>query len=73
MAQQKTDAWRENFAEAKQQQDNADHYTLVEVIPATALFLDGIAGVTRNMRLKRGTLATGMLIVVISLVLLATA
>jgi hypothetical protein len=72
-AQQRTDASRQNFAEAKTQQDNADHYTLVEVILATALFLYGIAGVTRNMTLKLGTLATGMLIFIISLGLLVTA
>ncbi len=67
-----TDASKANFAEAKKQQQNADHFTLVEVILATALFLYGIAGVTRNITLKVGTFATGTLIFVVSLALLAT-
>jgi hypothetical protein len=71
-AQQRTNASRTNFTDAKKQQDKADHFTLVEVILATALFLYGIAGVTRNMTLKIGTLAIGGLIFVISVVLLLT-
>jgi hypothetical protein len=60
------------FEEAKVDQDNADHYELIEVILATSLFLYGIAGVTRSMPVKLGTLATGGAIFLISLVLLIT-
>jgi hypothetical protein len=69
-AQNSTNASRSNFADARTEQDKADHFTLVEVILATALFLYGIAGVTRNMTLKVGTLASGSLIFVVALVLL---
>jgi hypothetical protein len=63
---------RANFAVARREQDKADHYTLVEVILATSLFLYGIAGVTRNMTLKIGTLVTGLLIFAVSIILLLT-
>jgi hypothetical protein len=69
-AQNSTNASRSNFGDARKEQDKADHYTLVEVILATALFLYGIAGVTRNMTLKVGTLGSGTLIFVVALVLL---
>lgn len=71
-AQHSTDSSKANFEDAKRQQDNADHFTLVEVILATALFLYGIAGVTRDMTVKLGTLAIGGVIFLVSLVLLAT-
>jgi hypothetical protein len=71
-AQNSTNASRTNFSEAREQQDKADHFTLVEVILATALFLFGIAGVTRNMTLRVGTLGFGTLIFVASLVLLVS-
>jgi hypothetical protein len=71
-AQNSTNASRSNFSEARKEQDKADHFTLVEVILATALFLFGIAGVTRNMTLKVGTLGSGTLIFVVALALLAT-
>jgi len=61
-----------DFAEAKTQQENADHFTLVEVILATALFLYGIAGVTRSTPIKLGTLGMGGAIFLVSLVLLIT-
>ena len=67
-----TDASRANFSDARKQQDKADNYTLVEVILATALFLYGIAGVTRNMTVKIGTLGIGLAIFVVSIVLLLT-
>jgi hypothetical protein len=62
----------QDFAEAKTQQEHADHFTLIEVILATALFLYGIAGVTRSLPIKLGTLGTGGLIFLISLLLLIT-
>jgi hypothetical protein len=71
-AQSSTNASKANFAAARKEQDKADHFTLVEVILATALFLYGIAGVTRNMTLKLGTLGTGSAIFLIALILLLT-
>jgi hypothetical protein len=71
-AQQSATASQKNFKEAKTEQDKADHYTLIEVILATALFLYGIAGVTRNMMVKLGTLGMGLAIYVVSLALLVT-
>jgi hypothetical protein len=65
-------ASKKNFRQAKAEQDKADHYTLIEVILATALFLYGIAGVTRNMTVKLGTMGMGAAIFITSLVLLAT-
>ena len=63
---------RTNFAMARREQDKADNYALVEVILATSLFLYGIAGVTRNMTLKIGTLITGLSIFAVSIILLLT-
>jgi len=71
-AEKSTADSRRDFAEAKVQQENADHYTLVEVILATALFLYGIAGVARSTPVKLGTLGTGGVIFIASLVLLIT-
>ena len=63
---------KQRFDQAKLEQENADHFQLIEVILATALFLYGIAGVTRNTTVKLGTLCTGGVIFLISLVLLIT-
>jgi len=71
-AKKSTELSKANFAEARKQQEDADHFTLVEVILATALFLYGIAGVTRNLTLRLGTLGIGGLIFVISVILLLT-
>jgi hypothetical protein len=71
-AAQRTQASRTNFEAGRKEQDKADHFTLVEVILATALFLYGIAGVTRNMTIKLGTLFTGALIFLLSVILLLT-
>ena len=71
-ADQSYDASKKNFTEARAEQEKADHYTLIEVILATALFLYGVAGVTRNPRLKRATVAMGTVIFVVALVLLIT-
>jgi hypothetical protein len=71
-AQSSTNASKANFSEARKEQDKADHFTLVEVILATALFLYGIAGVTRTLTLKIGTLGTGSAIFLIALILLLT-
>jgi hypothetical protein len=60
------------FNQAKHEQERADHFELIEVILATALFLYGIAGVTSNMTVKLGTLGTGTAIFVVSVVLLFT-
>jgi hypothetical protein len=64
-----TDSKR-RFDEAKHEQERADHFELIEVILATSLFLYGIAGVTRNTRVKLGTLCTGAAIFILSLILL---
>ncbi len=71
-AADKTAASTKNFAEARRQQERADHFTLVEVILSTALFMYGIAGVASSMTLKVGALAIGGLIFLISVVLLVT-
>jgi hypothetical protein len=63
---------KRRFDAAKHEQERADHYELIEVILATALFLYGIAGVTSNMTVKLGTLGTGLAIFLVSLVLLFT-
>ncbi len=66
------DSSRKNFTEARADQEKADHYTLVEVILATALFLYGIAGVTRNRRGKLATVTIGTLIFLTALMFLIT-
>jgi hypothetical protein len=62
----------EKFAQAKTQQNVADRYTLIEVILATALFLIGVAGVTRVWPVKITGVVLGAVILIVSLVLLAT-
>jgi hypothetical protein len=71
-AQQSAATSSKNFKEAKTQQNRADHFTIVEVILATALFLYGIAGVTRNMTVKLGTLGTGFVIFATAVVIFFT-
>jgi hypothetical protein len=71
-ADQSYDSSKKNFTEARADQEKADHYTLIEVILATALFLYGLAGVTRNPRLKRVTVVMGTVIFTVALVLLIT-
>ncbi|MCW2967440.1 MAG: hypothetical protein JWM71_1212 [Solirubrobacteraceae bacterium] len=61
-----------SFTEAKAQQRKADRYTLIEVILASALFLYGVAGVTRNFSVKIGALSAGGVIFIVSMVLLIT-
>lgn len=63
----------EAFKDAKHEQNKADRFTLIEVILATALFLYGVAGVSRNYRIKVGATAVGAVIFVISIGLLITA
>lgn len=62
----------ELFEQAKGQQEKADRYTLIEVIIASALFLYGIAGVTRNFRIKLGALGAGATIFALSMALLVS-
>ena len=66
------DASKNNFTEARAEQEKADRYTLIEVILATSLFLYGVAGVTANLRSKRVIIAMGTVILLISLVLAIT-
>ena len=66
------DASKNNFTEARAEQEKADHYTLIEVILATSLFLYGVAGVTANPRSKRAIVLIGTVIFVIATVLLVT-
>ena len=61
------------FVEAVDAQERATRYTLAEVVVASALFLFGVAGVARSLHIKVGALATGVVIFLIALVLLATA
>ena len=66
------DASKTNFTEARADQEKADHYTLIEVILATSLFLYGVAGVTGNPRSKRAIVVIGSVIFLIALVFLVT-
>jgi hypothetical protein len=63
---------RNRFTEARAEQEKADHYTLIEVILATSLFLYGVAGVTASPRSKRAIILIGTVIFVIALVFLVT-
>lgn len=56
--------------EGKALQTSADRYTLVEVILASALFLYGIAGVTKRFIIRLGTLGAGFGIFLIAVGLL---
>lgn len=63
---------KQRFRQARAEQEHADRYTLIEVILATALFLYGIAGVTRNVRAKVITVSMATVIFLVSIVLLVT-
>jgi hypothetical protein len=63
----------DEFSHAEDQQEKATRYTLVEVILASSLFLLGVAGITRQFRVKVGALSAAGVTFATSLVLLATA
>jgi hypothetical protein len=63
----------DEFSHAEDQQAKATRYTLVEVILASSLFLLGLAGITRQFRLKVGALTAAGVTFATSLVLLAAA
>jgi hypothetical protein len=69
-ANQSYDTSKNKFREARAEQEKADHYTLIEVILATSLFLYGVAGVTGNPRSKRAIVLIGTAIFLIALVFL---
>jgi hypothetical protein len=50
------------FAEGKKDEDTSNRYTLIEVLIASALFLYGIASVTRRHSIKLGFLAMGVVL-----------
>jgi len=60
------------FDQGKHDQEEAAHFELIEVIIATSLFLYGIAGVTRNLTIKLGTLGTGLVIFSVAAALVIT-
>lgn len=59
------------FEEGKDEDKKSNRYTLVEVLIASALFLYGIAGVTRGYSIKLGFLGLGFVLFVLSVVQLA--
>jgi hypothetical protein len=61
----------ENFAEGKKDENKSNRYTLVEVLIASALFLYGIASVTRRFSIKLGFLAVGFVLFTLSVVQLS--
>ena len=65
------DGQNELFAEAKTNENKSNRYTLVEVLIASALFLYGIASVTRRYSIKLGFLAVGLALFTLSVVQLA--
>jgi len=58
--------------DAYDHQDRATHYTLAEVILATALFLFGIAGISKLWIIKIGALSAASVVFVVAVVVLAT-
>jgi len=56
----------ERFAEGKKDEDRSNQYTLVEVLIASALFVYGIASVTRRFTIKMGFLAMGVVLFALS-------
>jgi hypothetical protein len=58
------------FDEAEDEQEAGDLYILVGVIVSAALFLYGIAGVTRRFPIRVGTFAAGTLVFIFALGLL---
>jgi hypothetical protein len=55
------------FAEGKKDEDTSNRYTLIEVLIASALFLYGIASVTRRYSIKLGFLGMGVALFALSL------
>lgn len=56
------------FREGRRNENKSNRYTLVEVLIATALFLYGIASVTRRYAIKLGFLGLGFVLFVLSVV-----
>ena len=65
-AQQLDTQTKERFAEGKKDEDTSNRYTLVEVLIASALFLYGLASVTRQRPIKLGFVAMGGALFVLS-------
>src|SRR5437016_14578627 len=59
------------FKEGLDQEHRSNRYTLVEVLIASALFLYGIASVTRRVSIKVGFLVVGFVLFVLSCVQIA--
>jgi hypothetical protein len=57
---------REGFNEGRRDEDTSNRYTLIEVLIASALFLYGIAAVTRRHSIKLGFLVLGAALFVLS-------
>jgi hypothetical protein len=66
-AEAQTESANAAFAEAQDEQKEGDTYIIAGVIVATALFLYGIAGVTRNVRLKLVMTTLGYIVFLVSL------
>lgn len=62
---------QELFKEGKDAEHRSNRYTLVEVLIASALFLYGIASVTRGYPIKLGFLALGLTLFLLSVAQLA--
>jgi hypothetical protein len=67
-AQKLDDQTNETFKEAKHDEHQSNKYTLVEVVIASALFIYGIASVTRRFSIKLGFLCVGFALFVLSLI-----
>lgn len=63
----------QKFDLAREKDDSGDRYTLITVILAVALFMLGVAGVTRRLQIRFATTGAGAAILALSLALLATA
>jgi hypothetical protein len=61
------------FEQGKKQEETSNAYTLVEVLTATALFLYGVASITRGRPMKLGFLAGGFLFFALSVAQLVKA
>lgn len=59
------------FKDGKTDENRSNRYTLVEVLIASALFLYGIASVTRRFSIKLGFLGVGFVLFALSVVQLA--
>jgi hypothetical protein len=62
---------QELFRQGKDDEHRSNRYTLVEVLIASALFLYGIASVTRGYSIKIGFLALGLVLFLVSVTQLA--